>query len=93
MKNKIEDLRDHLFATLEALQDEDQPMDISRAKAIADVGKVIVESAKAETRHIEVMGGTGSDFIPDGPRPKLSDMNGRERKTLSQFIEGEDRHQ
>jgi len=35
------------------------------------------------------MGGMGSDFIPDGPRPKLSDMNGRDRKTLSQFIEGD----
>jgi hypothetical protein len=48
MKNKIEDLRNHLFATLEALQDEDKPMDLERAKAIADVAQVIVNSAKVE---------------------------------------------
>jgi len=51
MKNKIEDLRDHLFATLEALQDKDQPMDISRAKAIADVGKVIVERQSRDSSY------------------------------------------
>ena len=30
MKNKIDDLRNHLFATLEALQDKENPMDIDR---------------------------------------------------------------
>lgn len=48
MKNKIEDLRNHLFAALEALADQDNPMDIERAKAIAEVGSVIVQSAKVE---------------------------------------------
>ena len=72
MKNKIQDLRNHLFATLEALQDTENPMDINRAKAIADVAKVIVDSAKAETRHIEVLGGEGTGFIPDEtPRKPL----------------------
>lgn len=36
MKNRMVDLRNHLFATLEALQDEDKPMELDRAKAIAD---------------------------------------------------------
>lgn len=48
MKNKIGDLRDHLFETLEALKDDEHPMDIDRAKAIADVARVIVDTAKAE---------------------------------------------
>ena len=30
-KNKIQDLRDHLFETLEALKDKDEPMDVARA--------------------------------------------------------------
>lgn len=38
MKNQLTDLRNHLFATLEALQDDDKPMDIERAKAICQVG-------------------------------------------------------
>lgn len=65
-KNKIEDLRNHLFATLEALQDEDNPMDIERAKAIADVAQVIVSSAKVEVDYIRVTGrDEGTGFIPE----------------------------
>lgn len=57
MKNKMTDLRNHLFATLEALQDTDHPMDIDRAKAIAEVGKVLVDSAKVEVMFINAMDG------------------------------------
>lgn len=57
MKNKMTDLRDHLFATLEALQDPDKPMEIERAKAIADVAKVLVDSAKVEVAFIMAMDG------------------------------------
>jgi len=57
MNNKMTDLRNHLFATLEALQDEDKPMDIERAKAIAEVGKVLVDSAKVEVMFIKAMDG------------------------------------
>lgn len=66
-KNKIEDLRNHLFATLESLQDEDNPMDIDRAKAIASVAQVIINSAKIEVDFIKATGmssGT-TGFIPD----------------------------
>lgn len=57
MKNKMTDLRNHLFATLEALQDKDDPMDIDRAKAIAEVGKVLVDSAKVEVAFISATDG------------------------------------
>lgn len=57
MKNKMTDLRNHLFATLEALQGPDKPMDIDRAKAIAEVGKVLVDSAKVEVMFINAMDG------------------------------------
>ncbi len=64
-KNKIEDLRNHLFATLEALSDEDNPMDIYRAKVIADVANVIVNTAKAEIDFIKATGieKTPTDFM------------------------------
>lgn len=69
MKNKIEDLRNHLFETLEALKDGDDPMDVERARAIADVGRVIVDSAKVEVQFLEATGqiGSGTGFIPAGP--------------------------
>lgn len=56
MKNKIEDLRNHLFATLEALQDEDKPMDLDRARTIADVAQTIINSAKVEVEFVKVSG-------------------------------------
>jgi hypothetical protein len=67
VKNKIDDLRNHLFETLEALKDDEKPMDITRAKAIADVARVIVDSAKVEVSFLKVSGALRStDFLPDG---------------------------
>ena len=68
MKNKIEDLRNHLFATLEGLRDEEKPMDLDRARAIADVARVIVDSAKAEVQFLQVTerrDGTGFIALPE----------------------------
>lgn len=65
MKNKIEDLRNHLFATIEGLLDIDNPMDVDRARVVGDVAKVLVESAKVEVQFIKVTGGNGTGFIPE----------------------------
>ena len=74
MKNKLPDLRDHLFATLEALRDKDEPMDLERAKTIADVAQVIVNSATVEVKFIQATGGKGSGFVPDAlPAPSEPD--------------------
>lgn len=68
--NKIDDLRNHLFATLEALADKDDPMDLDRARAVADVAKVIVDSAKVEVQFLQVTGAMRSTgFLPDGDEP------------------------
>lgn len=74
MNNKMTDLRNHLFATLEALQDQDNPMELERAKAIAEVGKVLVDSAKVEVMYLKVMDGEGhsTGFIEsEKPLPAL----------------------
>jgi hypothetical protein len=77
MKNKIDDLRNHLFETLEALKDEEKPMDLARAQAVAEVAKVLVESAKVEVAFLKVTGlQRSTNFLPDGldvepvPTPK-----------------------
>ena len=74
MKNKLDDLRNHLFETLEALKDKDEPMELARARAIADVSRVIVESAKVEVNFLSVTGALRcTDFLPaeeETPRPK-----------------------
>lgn len=65
-KNKIDDLRNHLFETLEALKDPDKPMELDRAKTIADVARVLVESAKVEVQFLEVSGALKSTgFMPE----------------------------
>jgi hypothetical protein len=64
MQNKIDDLRNHLFATLEALRDKDEPMELERAKTIANVAQTIINSAKVECDYIELTGSKGSGFIP-----------------------------
>ncbi len=69
MKNRIEDLRNHLFETLEGLKDKDDPMPLDRAKAIADTAQTIINSAKVEVDFLRVVGATeGSGFIPEQPR-------------------------
>jgi hypothetical protein len=75
MKNKIEDLRNHLFETIEALKDSDKPMPLDRAKAIADVAQVIINSAKVEVdfmRAVDASKGTGfipqDEHVPQRPR-------------------------
>jgi hypothetical protein len=72
MKNKIEDLRDHLFETIEALRDDEKPMDIARAKAVAEVAQTIINSAKVEVDFIVATDRTsGSAFIDTTARRDL----------------------
>lgn len=64
MKNKLTDLRNHLFATLEALQDEDNPMDLDRARTIAAVAREITDTARVEVDFLRVTGNErGTDFL------------------------------
>lgn len=83
MKNKIEDLRNHLFATLEALQDKDQPMDIERAKAVADVARVVIDSAKVEVEMLKVTDrAVASGFFPaEDVTPRLRALDAGERRS------------
>jgi hypothetical protein len=62
-KNKIIDLRNHLFETIERLKDGD--MEIDKARAIAEVAQIIVNTAKVEVEFIKVSSGDGTGFIED----------------------------
>lgn len=70
MSHTIDDLREHLFATMAALRDKDSPMDVERAKAVADVARVVIDSAKVEVKAMEVAGGgLSSSFLPAPAQP------------------------
>ena len=75
MKNHITDLRNHLFAAIEGLSDKESPMDIERARAIADVAQTIINSARAENEYIKLTGATGSGFIAEKENPALPGKN------------------
>lgn len=75
-RNKMTDLRNHLFETLEKLKDDENPMDLQRAKTISDVAQTIINSAKVEVDFLEIVGEGGGEFFetPDGVdvrRPSL----------------------
>ena len=60
-KNKINDLRDHLFSALERLDNDDLSTDelskeIEKAQAVAQIGSVIIQSAKIEIDYIRATG-------------------------------------
>jgi hypothetical protein len=76
MKTSLNDLRTHLFATIERLQlsndpdaDEKEKISIETAKAIADIGQVIVNSAKLEVEAMKIIAGA------DNPKETLAAMN------------------
>lgn len=71
VKNKIEDLRNHLFATIEGLLDPEKPMELDRAKVVADVAQTIINSAKVEVDFMKATDSvTGSGFIPNDTTPR-----------------------
>ncbi len=52
----ITEMRAHLMETLAALRDRDNPMDVDRARAVAQVAGVLVDSAKVEVEYIKATG-------------------------------------
>jgi hypothetical protein len=56
-RNKIIDLRNHLFETIEMLKDGDveiSKMTVAKAKAISQVAQVIINSVKLEIEYMQV---------------------------------------
>lgn len=65
-ENDVNTLRALLFDTINQLKDPDKPMEIDRAKTIADVAQVIINSAKVEVDHARITGGIPSTvFLPE----------------------------
>ena len=65
-RNKISDLRDHLFTALERIDDDsltpEQIKDeVNKAKAVAQIGSVIINSAKVEIDYLKATGRIDTD--------------------------------
>lgn len=61
--NNITTVRQHLLDTLADLRSRDNPMEIDRARAVADVARVLVDSAKVEVDYLRATGANTADFF------------------------------
>lgn len=56
-------VREQLLATLADLRNKESPMDVDRARALAQVAGVLVDTAKVEVDYIKATGADRSDFL------------------------------
>jgi hypothetical protein len=59
----IEQVRQSLLDTLADLRNREQPMDIERAKAVATVAGVLVDTARVENDYLKITGQDRSKFL------------------------------
>jgi len=59
----IDQVRSALLATLTDLRCKENPMDIERAKAVAAVATVLVDTAKVENDYLKITGQDHSKFL------------------------------
>lgn len=63
----INEVRQSLLDTLKDLRSKDQPMDIERAKAVATVASVLVDTARVENDYLKITGNDRSNFLEGAP--------------------------
>lgn len=69
----INTLREHLMSTLASLRDRENPMEPDRARAVAQVASVLVDTAKVEIDYLKATGSDRSDFLePEATHPRLA---------------------
>lgn len=59
----IDQVRQSLLDTLADLRNRENPMDIERAKAVATVASVLVDTAKVENEYLKLTGQDRSNFL------------------------------
>lgn len=67
----ISELREHLMATLASLRDRTNPMEPDRARAVATVAGVLVDTARVEVEYLKATGQEHSEFLGTPAAPAL----------------------
>ena len=65
MSNHISTVRQHLLDTLSDLRDREKPMEVERARAVADVARVLVDTAKVEVYYLRATNQDRSGFLEE----------------------------
>lgn len=73
-EHTVSHLRAALFKQISELQnpDRDTGEAVARARAVAEVGRTILESAKLEIEHARMVGGTEVPFLDPGESEPLT---------------------
>lgn len=69
-QSHISTVRQHLLDTLADLRNKENPMDIARAKAVAEVAGVLIESAKVEVDYLRATKQDHAPFLEAPPDPR-----------------------
>lgn len=64
----ISQLRQHLLDTLSDLRDRKSPMEPDRARAVAQVASVLVDTAKVEVDYLRATGQPKAGFLEEAPQ-------------------------
>lgn len=70
----IDQVREHLMQTLADLRNREQPMEVDRARAVAQVASVLVDTARVEVEYLKQIG-EGSRFLgtdDEGDTPRIT---------------------
>ena len=70
----ITQLRQHLLDTLADLRNRDQPMEPDRARAVAQVASVLVDTAKVEVDDLKVTGQDRAGVLEEPADPSVAHL-------------------
>lgn len=88
--SNISDVRQSLLDTLRDLRDTSKPLDVERAKAIAGVASVIVDSARVEVQYLQVTGQRGGEFFGHSAPPALTQASAKPGAPKTQWVKPEE---
>ena len=89
MKNTMDDLRNHLFATIEGLLDPDKPMSVEQSRAVNQTAQTLINSAKVEVQYLEATGQeAGGTFFTwkHTSAPRLTAGNPTTHRPVAQLL-------
>lgn len=70
----ITQVRKHLMDTLADLRNKEHPMDITRAKAVAEIASVLVDTARVENDYLKITQQDRSNFLELPPDASVAHL-------------------
>jgi len=84
MSKNIDDLREFLFFAMEGLKTG--KMDVEQARAMAEMGQTIINSAKVEVEAMKVANASGSNFLLPSHFPSVTSQTAHGQKTVERGV-------